>query len=205
MRAYSHLNLLNRRVEITGRSGFSTIIGSLFESKYVTLEIRIPTYDYLRGRQFVNDLKAILGEDMDPNFRVEHIFVTLYQDFLRQVRGGADLLDLAKLIMAGKKHFAGLDAPVEVDFVSKNSFVMVREDRPKRVKKENRPVYLPIQVFRNEVERGEYLLYDMETLYPELDITVEELISIRYRDFMHEVKNGNNRVIRALMSNIRHD
>lgn len=204
MRAYSNLSLLNKKLGLTGKkSGIGSILGSIFELKYVTLYIEIPGYDYVRGRNFVKDLKAILEDEMDPSFTVESIFVLLYADFLRQVRNGADLLDLAKLIMTCKRNFAKIDTPVEAELVSKNSFLMVREERPKRTRKENRPVAIPIRIYRDDAERGECLLYDMENLYPELDVTLEELISIRYREFMHEVKSGNNKIIKAVISNIR--
>ncbi|MFC5449074.1 hypothetical protein ACFPOG_12445 [Paenibacillus aestuarii] len=203
MRAYSQLDLLSKTLGLLGKSRISSGYGIINDPRYVSLNIRTPHYDLLRGRQCIKDIAEILGDEMDLSFTVESLFVLLYADFIRQIRNGANLLELAKILMHGKRYFKKMDTPVEAELVSKNSFVLVREERPNRARRENQLVDVPIRIHKDEAERGEYLLYDMEELYPEFDMTVEELISIRYREFMKAVKSGNMDVVKAVIANVK--
>lgn len=206
MRALSRLNLIDKKInyDSSKKSAIETLLDVFFESKSVTLHIQVPYYDLLRGKVFISDLEAIIGQEL-KDFSVEDLFALLYEDFLRQIRKGADLQQIARWLMALKERYKEDDSEEVSDFVQRTdySFELVTRDQQKSTKRENRPTDVLISINRKLAERGEILLFDLTNLEDDFDLTLEEFMSIRYQDFMREVKAGNERVVKAVISNLK--
>jgi predicted transcriptional regulator len=206
MRKFSRSDLLGKKLNDKKVSGFEAFLNIFFESKYVTLEVEMYYYDYLRGKTFINDLRKIADDEAIQNYSLDTFIVQLYADFIRQIRAGADMKALARHLISRKNEYKQKDIEEQADLVQKDqyTFVMVREEVQRTKRKENRKVYLPIKILSSEVERGEVMLYDMSQLVPEFHMTLEELLAVRYRDVIEEIKAGNSKIIKAVLANARH-
>ncbi|QVY63969.1 hypothetical protein [Cytobacillus gottheilii] len=193
MKKYSRLNLLSNAVlDNTGE-----IINRIFESKYARLEIEIPTSDLKRAQVFVNTVNELIEDEVDEYFTVDKLIVLLYRDFLRQVDQGMDLETLANAIRAKMaalenktlkvKHYLALEEDMDLDSLKQR----VKAQKKKRMSYS----VVTFKVYKQSVLRGELLLHDLAELHPDLEMTVEDLIALRLRDVLKEIKKGDYNIL----------
>jgi hypothetical protein len=224
MKVFSRLNLLNNAL-ITDSGN---VFNRLFESKYVTLSIRIPKMELIRGKALVADVNETLHEynlevkeynlEIDEYNRLhrtnrpkkefikqvtlEGLIGLLYTDFLRQVKDGTNLHTFAQLISRKKNDLEELNQVKVRDLVQKSPYKYVMEDRAVRYS-ENPMMIYSVKIYKKAAWRGEVLLYDMSQLVPGFDVTLEELIAIRYQDVMNAVKTGNTNIFDMIIANLK--
>lgn len=198
MKKFSQFDLI--RTAVVGGTG--NVLNRLFESKYVQLEIVVPKYDFLRGQMLVSDVNDLLDEK-DDKFTIDQLFGLLYKDFLRQIQQGTDIVALGQFILREirDQHTEHTITKRDIKQLSPTHYVF--EDRQVRKKRTENPlVVYPIRLLKKLVLRGEVLLYDLSDQFPDLHLTLEELIALRYRDVMKEVKAGNVNVFQAIVRNV---
>ena len=193
MRSYSEANVI-QNIEET-RSFFKKLI-----NLRKLLKIELNKNEYARGKVFCNDIKETFKGEIN-RFDIEKLIYVLYMDFLEQVRDGLSHKDIAAylaknkmkyytvqqsevttLVQVTKKHFklkTGLD------------FVNSRSDDT---------TILLISMKETELLRGETLLNDIEHLIVDYKLTVEELLTILYLEFIDDIKKEG--ITRDLQLNI---
>lgn len=218
MKKFSNLDLFKSSV----LSNTGELLGKIFESKYVTLTITVPEYDYKRGLILVSDVNDVLKQERKNNpdsvmgvslFTISKLFNLLYTDFLRQVQEGVysdsgkkekiELSTLAKSLIMQKNMIGAIDKEMikSLEEVRPNHYILTERSVHKN-KQYNPIISVPISILKKHVLRGEVLLYDLYEKFPELDMTLEELISIRYRSVIKDVKDGNYNVLYAIVQTL---
>lgn len=203
MKKYSELDLLNRAV--VGNTG--QLINRLFESKYVRLSIRVPAYDLKRGQILVGTINDYIENENMELFTIEKLFVLLFEDFLKQVERGMDLDTLASVIKSKLEE----QNPEEVEVIITNKQTnsgygvfdieeLLNDSRKKRNK--NPMVDIQIRILRKYCLRTEVLLHDLNELFPEVSLQVEDLIALRYRDVIKRVKEGRYEILQNIVRNV---
>lgn len=198
MRKFSQLDLIHNAIV----TGTGEVFQKLFESKYVKLDITIPKYELLRGKALVSDVNEILSAHGQSPITIDDLFTLLYMDFLHQIKSGTDLAAFGELLLRKKKEQEEDSYKVK-DVIQRNPFQFELQD--KIIKNKKSLIVYPIKITRKAAWRGEVLLYDISQVVPDLNISLEELISIRYQDVMKSVKKGNVDVLRAIIANVQNE
>lgn len=194
MKKFSQLDLIHNAVV----SGAGEVINRIFESKYATLYIKIPKYDYLRGKVLVSDINDLLDEDNKP-YTLEELFHLLFEDLLKQMaygdllqnkQGSFDLETMATFFMSKKEEFFISQSRIEQAWVQETPNLFKVEDRV--ISKKADIVEFPLRMFKKVALRGEVFLYDMAEVCPGFNLTLEESIAIHYCHVMKNVKQGNH-------------
>lgn len=207
MKKFSQLNLIHNAVV----SGTGEIINRFFESKYVTLYIQVPRYDFLRGKVLVSDINELLDEDIKP-YTLEELFQLLFEDLLKQMaygdllkstkkQAGFDLETMANFFMNKKEELFIDQSQTEHALIQETDSLFTFEDRiiSKKVDK----VEFPLRLLKKIALRGEVFLYDMAEVCPGFDLTLEESITIHYCHVMKSVKQGDHNVLRRILMNLK--
>jgi hypothetical protein len=201
VRKFSRLDLLNNAV--VGNAG--EIINRLFESKYVRLDITVPLYDLKRATVFVGTVNDLIEDETDDLFTVEKFIVLLYEDFLKQIEKGMDLDTLAEAIDRKLKEQQQPEMKIH-HYVESPSREIVLDDvrRHLKSKKQNRNQMTSIsfRILKKYVLRGEVLLHDLNEIYPKFQLDVEDLIALRFRDVMKQIKVGDYRILNNIVQNL---
>jgi hypothetical protein len=179
--------------KMTGKSAPRSLFRALFSSRrYLT--IAIPYYDYLRGNVFIEDLKDAYGEDIPLMFDISVLLLLLYDDFMNQVKRGAKHHDIAMYLKQGmRKYFAKQKQEKRVmQAVTERLFTFetVEEEVEEEVKEKT--AYLEMRIRESEILRGEVLLHDVEPFMEGVCVTIEQLISLVYLNFIEGIKTEGN-------------
>ena len=165
------------------------------------ITIEIPYYDYLRGKIFIEDLRDSYKDHVPITFDISALIYMLYDDFLLQVKRGANHKDIAKYLLSCKDQFKKEEKRV-LKQVSSHvfEFEVIDEDEEESYENEsgmqNQTAYLDIILKETELLRAEVLLYDLEQFLNDEAILVEELMKYIYLDFVTKVKvSGNSKQI----------
>ncbi|MFI9225248.1 hypothetical protein ACIGQ5_22420 [Peribacillus frigoritolerans] len=205
MKKFSQLNLINNAVV----SGTGEIINRFFESKYVTLYLNIPRYDYLRGKVLVSDINDLLDEEIKP-YTLEELFQLLFEDLLKQIaygdllqnkQGSFDLKTMANFFMSNKEEIFISQRRTEQTWVQENPNLFTVSD--KVISKKADIVEFPLRMLKKVALRGEVFLYDMAEVCPGLNLTLEESIAIHYCHVMKSIKQGNHDILRRILLNLK--
>ncbi|MGU3473098.1 hypothetical protein ACLBWT_18370 [Paenibacillus sp. D51F] len=157
--------------------------------RLVTLKIRAEEIDFARADVFIGDInKKTRGAFAELN--VEHLVHILYDDFLQQVR---EFLNVEKL----NKDTVTLDDIVD-SLIQRRKLYFPRQKRSEVghhsvVRK--RWAILEVQLLRENAQRGEVFLYDASTIYSDFEMTLEELMSILFVDFIAQLRRGNQQIL----------
>lgn len=168
----------------------------------------MPYYDYIRGKIFIEDLRDNFGEDVPYNFDMGVLLHMLYDDFLAQIKKGAKNEEIALYLIRGKeKHFKKKKQKRVMKALTKHifEFETVEEEDEYFESQESKIAYLELRIRESEVLRGEVLIYDLEPFMKGINVTIEQLISIVYLDFIENVKSEGNslKVQKSILAHLK--
>ncbi|MFD0051512.1 hypothetical protein ACFVHQ_19705 [Actinomycetes bacterium NPDC127524] len=191
-KSYSSLNLLQQKLKGAAPKGFFEYIFS--SRKYLTLTVNY--YDYLRGKVFVEDMLDMY-EDVPSSFDIAVLIHLLYDDFITQIRKGIDNKQIAGFLIAGKKEHLSNKKEQKRVLKALNQHIFAFETIEEDIVPENgdneKEASITIRMKESEVLRGEVFLHDLSPYLMDEHITIEELITILYLDFINQIKeNGNS-------------
>ncbi|WP_445506749.1 hypothetical protein [Niallia sp. 03190] len=205
-KSYSEFNILQNK--LTGAHREKGLLQHFFSArKYLT--IKLPYYSYLRGLIFIDDLKDNYPEEVPFTFDTGHLLHMLYSDFMSQVKRGVKNEEVgAYLKESMAKYFPVKTVEKRVFKKLSNTlfqFEEVAELEEEVEDEEERTAYLDIRMRDKIILRGEVLIHDLAPFLDGVSITVEQLISIIYLDFIKTVQdNGNSSAIQgAIVSSIK--
>ena len=193
-KSYSRLNLLQRKLQ--GLSPSKGLFDYIFGNRRY-LKIIIGYYDYIRGEVFIDDMFDMY-EDVPHGFNLAVLIHLLYKDFLNQIKKGNINKQVAGFLMSKKEQYMG-EVKVEkrvMKALSDHLFTfetiekeVIEEDFEKEKK-----AHITIQMKETEILRGEIFLHDLSPYLKDQHITIEDLLTILYLDFIAQVKEEGNSV-----------
>lgn len=205
-KSYSSLNILQKR--LSGAMDSSGLFGTLLSGrKYIT--ITMPYYDYIRGKVFIQDLRDNYEEQVPYHFDIAVLLYMLYDDFLTQVKKGAKNEQIANYLFAGKKRY--FQKKTKARRIMKPltqhvfQFETVEEEEEEVKVQEEKTAYIELRMRESEVLRGEVLVHDLLPYTKDIEISVEEMITIVYLDFIQNVKSDGNslKVQKSILEHIK--
>lgn len=171
MTAFSEADLIGQEMH----KSLSTVLLSFFK---VTLQIMLPADIFFRAQVLCEDIAEVNGQ----SFRLDDLMDLLWTDLMDHVREHQDIQETYKLLL-------------EYDQGTPN----VRIVTPKKA--EDVPLY-PIRKRRDDVQtyycsmirkkalRGEVMLQDIASLYPNHPFTLERVLEILLIDFIIKYRKG---------------
>ncbi|MFT9486638.1 MAG: hypothetical protein ACH0QD_04615 [Tepidibacillus sp.] len=201
---FSQLGLLNNRLkEIETRNTKRGYVSSHFLKKgpwlksNVTLWLNISSYDLFRAEILVEDLIALAGEDLE--FNVDMLIILLYEDFLRQIRAGEELKTLLNRLY--QKHSNIFEETYE--YLEQENYYTLKLHKTTS-KKKNKYTQFPIEISRQSAIRGEVLLYDLYKIDDNFSMSLEELLSLLFIDFVRKIQTTGNetKTIRGILARL---
>lgn len=191
-KSYSSWNLLHE--SLSGLADTRGLFKYLFTNrKYIT--VKIPYYDYLRGKVFIQDLRDNFENEVPPQFDFSVLLYLLYDDFLTQIKRGAKNPQIADYLMAGsKKHFQKQIKQKRVmKPLTKNIFEFETIEEEEYLEpEEDKTAYLELRMKESEILRGEVLIHDLEPFMKGIELSIEDVIAIVYLDFIENIKKEGN-------------
>jgi hypothetical protein len=190
-KSYSEHNLLQER--LMGRFKPRSLFKYLITSRKA-ISIKIPYYEYLRGRIFINDIKDIYGDEVPHSFDILALICMLYDDFMDQMKRGGEHKLAAMYLLEGKMKLSAksVQAKRELKALSSHIFSMEEVEIENEDTKDERHAYLEILMKEEEILRGEVLIHDLENYLDGQALSVEDIIVIRYVDFINKIKQEGN-------------
>jgi len=206
LKRVSAIDLIGARIkeidEIQKKKGFFSRFlqkRKWFESDTVLLELKIPHYDLVRGELFCEDITEMAAgddEEQELTFEIDDLLFLLYKDFLIQIRH-YDIRTLYEKV----KNLQSKYQTRSMDLKQKNDFVWERIE--KTSSRGQKIINYLFEIKKKYVLRGEVFLLDLSSKYQDVTMTVEELISFLYSDFIYNVRQGNNdKIIREILKNL---
>lgn len=206
LKRVSAVDLIGSRIkeidEIQKKKGFFSRFlqkRKWFESDTVLLELKIPHYDLVRGELFCEDITEMAAgddEEQELTFEIDDLLFLLYKDFLIQIRH-YDIRTLYEKV----KNLQSKYQTRSMDLKQKNEFVWERIE--KTSSRGQKIINYLFEIKKKYVLRGEVFLLDLSSKYQDVTMTVEELISFLYSDFIYNVRQGNNdKIIREILKNL---
>lgn len=192
MKSFSKFNIIKSKLN----EGKKSFLDMILEPKYQYIEIEVPHYDYLRGNVLLSDIEMVVAEG--PSIDIAQLINLLYLQFLYQVRKGADLSTLAhsvvnKMIECNIWNSTIMKKEKKLTGVTPNLFVLKEYDTAEiQEKPKQKQAFITIRMKISEIYRGEVFLHDIYNLNNDYIITVEELISMLYIDFIKTIKQAGN-------------
>jgi hypothetical protein len=190
-KSYSKLNLLQKKLQgfSSPKSFLDYVLGN---QKYLT--IITSYYDYIRGEVFIDDMFDIF-DDVPRGFDLAVLIHLLYKDFLTQIKKRNINKEVARFLLSGKAQYLGekkverrvMKALTEHVF----TFESIEEEFIKESEKE-RKAYITIQMKESEILRGEIFLHDLTPYLNNQHVTIEDLLTILYLDFINQIKEQGN-------------
>ncbi|SMQ86628.1 hypothetical protein SAMN05444673_6627 [Bacillus sp. OV166] len=203
-KSYSKLNLLQKKLQgLSSPKGFLDYM--LGNRKYLTIVTGY--YDYIRGEVFIDDMFDIF-DDVPRGFDLAVLIHLLYQDFLTQVKKGNINKQVAGFLVSGKARYLGekkaerrvMKALTEHVF----TFESIEEEIIEESEKEKK-AYITIQMKESEILRGEILLHDLTPYLNDQHVTIEDLLTILYLDFINQIKEQGNsdKIQKSILSHLK--
>lgn len=204
-KSYSKLNLLQKRLQglSSTKSFFDYIFGN---GKYLT--IIIGYYDYIRGEVFIDDMFEMY-EDVPRGFNLAVLIHLLYRDFITQIKKGNINKQVAGFLLAGKERYLRenkiekrvMKAVTEHVFTFESIEEEIIEEEVEKEKK----AHVTIQMKESELLRGEIFLHDLSPFLKGEHLTIEDLLTILYLDFINQIKEQGNsmKVQKNILSHLK--
>ncbi|MCP3742793.1 hypothetical protein [Rossellomorea sp. BNER] len=195
MRKFSRLDLLNNAV-LDHAGG---LIHRLFDSNHARLYIKTSLYDLKRAQVFVGTINEIVADETDKIFTLEKLLSIFYLDFLRQVDRGMNFDTLARWIRSVQEEENEVELSIN-HYLEEKKEVNIEELKQhfKRTRKEEF-TFINVKLDKHHVLRGEVLLHDLHEIHPDLQLDVEEFLSLRFRDIMKQVKAGEFQILKNIV------
>jgi hypothetical protein len=171
-----------------------------FSTNRTYIQIKLPYYEYLRGKIFCEDLRSLYQDEVPLHFDISTLLYMLYDDLLTQIKSGvAKNEQIAAYLVSGKKEY--FRKHVQEKRIMKPitkyvfQFETVEEEYVEEQPSEKaRNAYLELRMKQSELLRAEVLLHDLEPYMDGLDVSVEELIVIVFLNFIDTIKKEGNTV-----------
>lgn len=208
-KSFSKLNLLSQDYISPFKSGLS----KLFQLDLAKLTIILPYYDYLRGLVFIDDVKQVFEDEAPEELDLAALLSLLHDDFLYHTQKGVrSHQETVNFLLNGKKTY--LKKPKKnqkgnLKQVHLNTFIFVHEEDEDNVEEEiEQPeednMVIEMVMRKAKIQRTEILLYDLSSYMDQDRITVEELITILYLDFIDRIKKGGNneKIMRSIIKGV---
>ncbi|MHC8523991.1 hypothetical protein ACPJHQ_26075 [Rossellomorea sp. H39__3] len=198
MRKFSRFDLLNNTV-LDNAGG---IVSRFFESKVVRIDVETSIYDLKRAQVFVGTVNEIIEEQTDIVYTMEMLLAMIVQDFLRAIEYGLTLEDLAKWVRSLQEPPES-PGEIKVHHYQGDGSGLNLEDLKAQYRKQSRrteeKTHISARIEKKYILRGEVLLHDLREVAPDLDIGVEEFVSLRFKDIMQQIKQGNYEVLKNIV------
>lgn len=184
-KSYSKLNLLQKKLQ--GISSTRSFLDYIFgNGKYLT--IIIGYYDYLRGEIFIDDMFDMY-EDVPRGFDLAVLIHLLYKDFITQIKKGNINKQVAGFLLSGKERYL-IEKKVEkrvLKAVTEHVFTFesIEEEIIEEEVEKEKKAYVTIQMKESELLRGEIFLHDLSPFLKGQHLTIEDLLTILYLDFIN--------------------
>lgn len=195
------------------------VINAFVDTETEKLDIKLKYVDILRGEEVVNDLKDTFIDKYPivAKFEVADLFYLLYGDFIMQIKNGKfSHSDAADFLIDGKRKYLDIlskrrSTRKEIQQVSPNSFIFedIEEEDEDFVENGSREfsindvVYFELIFNIRQNNRCKVFLYDIEPYLDGEVINVEDVIAIRYLNFIDQVRlEGNNpKIMKSILKN----
>jgi len=151
----------------------------------IFLKVEFPDYEVLRAQVFIEDLTDKLEDN--SNFTIIDLISLLLKDFLHIVSTTTKMETLKDSLLAKKAQYLAKTERVEeyVEVAPGHAALRVR-DKPRRV----RYYELELSIPRKTALRLEIVLYDLEQLFKTFQMSLDQLVSIVFLDFVYHLKTG---------------
>jgi hypothetical protein len=162
--------------------------------KYILVKIRAEEIDFSRAEIFIEDINTkTRGAFSDLN--LEHLIHILYTDFLLQIRENLNEFKFNSDTVTLKDTINSLMEKRKIYFPRQKKNDVGHHSVIRRCW-----ALLDIDLRREAAQRGEVFLYDAGTVFPDFEMSLEELISILFVDFISQLRRGNQQfMINALL------
>lgn len=152
----------------------------------------------MRGKVLVEDVNDCLDQG-DPLFTFDRLIQLLYEDVLMKTREiTADKLShlLLKQAQEQENYFFQ-----EVPAVKQHSPYHFEIQKVKQ-RKSIPVIRTKIKFSRKNIYRGEVLLHDLSKVNENFNLSLEEVIVVRYLECMKQVQKNNPEILRNILSAI---
>ena len=215
MSYYEIRNTKNKRPSLFD-AVVNKVVGAFVDRDKEKIDLKLRYVDILRGEEYVNDIRDILIDKYSEasKFELVDLIYLLYVDFIRQIKNGKySHKDAAIFLLDGKrKYLDTLNKPKftrkEVHQVTPNTFIFeeIEEDEEEEFDEEisiGDLVLFETAFNIRDNNRCKVFLYDIEQYLEGEVLTVQDIIRIRYLNFIDQVRlEGNNsKVMNAIMKN----
>jgi len=162
------------------------------QEEYVTLRIRAPRYFFLRATVFIDDILELSRGQVQ--IQLPELISLLYDNFLAKIRAGVDMQEHLYSLRKTLQYF---EPPLELSQKSENHWALSNSTGREKQKK----VSLNLAVRKTAAYRGEVFLYDLEYFDGSFTMTVEELVTLLFMEFIEAIRIGN---VERVMKDILH-
>lgn len=174
---------------LQNKNNIKGILRSIFSipsrSEYVFIKIDLPEYEVLRAQVFLEDLADRLDEE--SQLTIIDLIALLLKDFLH-VTSTTTNLEILKVSLLNKKkqYLSKTERVEEYVEVSPGHTALKIRNKPRRI----RFYTLELTIPRKTALRLEIVLYDLEQMFASFQMGLDELISIVFLEFVHQLKVG---------------
>ncbi|WP_121616799.1 hypothetical protein [Virgibacillus halodenitrificans] len=192
-------------------------IEAVLELDTVAISLKMKHIDILRGFAYIDDIKEVF-EKVYPGclkLDIADLINILFQDFVKQIKNGdqnhkevADFLldgNLRYLHLLKKRRSTNESTQRKLQQISTYSFVLEDVEETIQVEEDmNEIIFYDILFKEKFINRIKILLYDLEPYLKGENFSVEEVIVIRYLNFIERIRTeGNNpQVMEAILLNL---
>ncbi|KMY42771.1 hypothetical protein [Peribacillus loiseleuriae] len=132
-------------------------------------------------------------------FRVSCLDSLTLSDFITHIKKGTQFKQVARFLLSGKVNYLGkkrtekrvMKALMEHVFSYESIEEEIIDVKPEKEKE----AHLTIRIKDSEILRGEIFLHDLSPFLNEQHITIEDLLTILYLDFIKQIKEHGNSMI----------
>lgn len=151
--------------------------------KYVELDIKAEEVDFLRAEVFIDDINQLTDGQFN-RFSIEDLVLLLYMDFLAQIRDNIDTLNIGQTLQVKYTEY----------YPAQKQYRALQEQETS-FSTRKRWMKLNIRIKRSAALRGEVFIHDVRLLLPGFILTLDDILSVLYIDFIHELRKGNQRKV----------
>ncbi|WP_240416619.1 hypothetical protein [Paenibacillus periandrae] len=174
------------------------LITSLFGAKtekplkYDSIMIKLSLSEFSRIEVFLDDI----SDSTDGEYSITFIGLTsiLLADFLKQISIGIPLKNLADALMAKQtKYLKPVQSDLRQQSINRWALVESKVPEPRRKYK-----IISFQIHLKALRRLTVLLMDLSNINPDFSMTIEEVITVLLRDFVHEIRTKDHSEIMSV-------
>jgi hypothetical protein len=178
--------------QLSGEVSWSDLFSR--SKRFVRVSIRAEEIDFSRAAVFIGDINAKTRGAFDE-LTVEHLIHLLYADFLRHIRENLSEVKIDADSVTMEDTVRGLIEKRQIYF-PRNKL----KDPGTYLSTPKRWAFFEIHLRREAAQRGTVFLYDAASVFPNFEMSLEELLSLLLLDFVAQLRKGNQKaMINALL------